>query len=304
MIPSYLSRPEPHRPELRQTRRGYPFLDRTLQRAAAVIRSADAQTNGPAAASFMRRLHPGSVVVALLVMLVAISLGNNLRAQGFATLSALLLLFCSQVPFREIYRKVLVLSSVFGLLIYLPATLNLVAPGKIILTLWNPGRPLHWWIYTIPAEVGITDQGVLGLAIFFLRVMNSILLALTFVYATSFVRLLKGLKILLVPDFFTMILGLAYRYIFILAKTIGEAYFALKSRLFGVIDDKSVRNIVSGRMFYIFSKSRYNYEQTYMAMVSRGYSGTVRLADTARFRITDLLFLLSCLAAAVIIIML
>lgn len=304
MIPSYLTTSEPRRPELNLARRRFQFLDRTLQRVAAVVRSADAQASGPATASFMRRLHPAGVVVALLALLVAISLGNNLRAQGFAALMALVLLLFSRVPFQEIYRKVLVLSVVFGLLIYLPATLNLVSPGKIILSLWKPGRPLHWWIYTIPAEVGITDQGLYGLAIFFLRVMNSILLALTFVYAASFVRILKGLKILLVPDFFTMILGLAYRYIFILAKTIGEAYFALKSRLFGVLDDKSVRNIVTGRMFYIFSKSKYNYEQTYMAMVSRGYSGKVRLAENTRFRTADLLFLLACMAGAVIIIIL
>jgi cobalt/nickel transport system permease protein len=85
-----------------------------------------------------------------------------------------------------------------------------------------------------------------------------------------------------------MIISLAYKYIFILSRTIEETYFALKSRLVVNIKSKNIRNLISGRIFFIFKKSRIIYENTYFAMVSRGYNGKVKLYSQYHFTLADI----------------
>ena len=84
-----------------------------------------------------------------------------------------------------------------------------------------------------------------------------------------------------------MVISLAYKYIFILSRTIEETYLALKSRLAGNIKSSNLRKIISGRVFFIFKRSISNYENTYYAMVSRGYTGNVKLGLSAAFMAKD-----------------
>jgi len=88
-----------------------------------------------------------------------------------------------------------------------------------------------------------------------------------------------------------MIISLAYKYIFILSRTIEETYFALKSRLSGNINNSKVRELISGRIFFIFKKSMIFYESTYYAMVSRGYKGKVILLTQKKLAIADFIAL-------------
>jgi cobalt/nickel transport system permease protein len=97
------------------------------------------------------------------------------------------------------------------------------------------------------------------------------------IYTTSFPSFIKSFKIIGVPDTFLMIVSLAYKFIFILSRTIEETYFALKSRLLGNIRNDNMRKLIGGRIFFIFKKSTVIYENTYCAMVSRGYQGNVML---------------------------
>jgi cobalt/nickel transport system permease protein len=81
---------------------------------------------------------------------------------------------------------------------------------------------------------------------------------------------------------------LAYKYIFILSKTIEETYFALKSRLIRNIKNKNTRKLISGRVFFIFRRSKTNYENTYYAMVSRGYTGKIFFNSKKHFEAKDI----------------
>jgi energy-coupling factor transporter transmembrane protein EcfT len=84
-----------------------------------------------------------------------------------------------------------------------------------------------------------------------------------------------------------MILTLAYKYIFILSRTIEETYLALKSRLAGNIRNRNIREVIGGRILFIFKRSIIIYENTYNAMVSRGYTGKIKLQAKYPFTTTD-----------------
>jgi energy-coupling factor transporter transmembrane protein EcfT len=101
-----------------------------------------------------------------------------------------------------------------------------------------------------------------------------------------------------------MILTLAYKYIFILSRTIEETYLALKSRLAGNIRSRNIRNLIGGRIYFIFKKSMINYENTCFAMVSRGYSGKVRLQSQYPFNVADIIALFLITAAGIAAILL
>ncbi len=199
------------------------------------------------------------------------------------------------------YKKILFLSLVFGLLIFLPASLNVITPGKIVFKIATFNSSSHFWIYEIPQVIGVTDNGIHVVELLFLRVLNSISLAMFFLYSSSFPQLLKGFKIFFVPDTFLMIVSLAYKFIFILSMSIEETYFAIKSRLAGNIQSKNVQDIISGRVFYVFKKARNNYENTYAAMISKGYNGKVNFQNEKKIKAVDLYFLLGMLVVGIVI---
>jgi cobalt/nickel transport system permease protein len=195
------------------------------------------------------------------------------------------------------------LAFIFGFLVVLPASLNIITPGKIIFNLVTFEKPSHFWIYNIPQNIGFTENGLQVVLLVFLRVLNSVSFALLIVFTTPFSSFIKSFKIIGVPDTFLMIISLAYKYIFILSRTIEETYFALKSRLAGNIKSKNIRNLISGRIFFIFNKSGMIYENTYLAMVSRGYDGKVKLYSQYHFNSADLVSIIVIVAVTIVIIL-
>jgi cobalt/nickel transport system permease protein len=188
--------------------------------------------------------------------------------------------------------------------VILPASLNIITPGKIIFNLITFTKPSHFWIYNIPQNIGFTDNGFQVVLLVFLRVINSVSFALLIVFTTPFSAFIKSFKIIGIPDTFLMIISLAYKYIFILSRTIEVTYFALKSRLSGNIKSSSIRNLISGRIFFIFRRSVIIYESTYFAMVSRGYHGKVKLYSQNKFTFLDLAALLIIVASGIVLIIL
>jgi cobalt/nickel transport system permease protein len=279
-----------------------PFIDKTLKAVANTLKAMYMQSQAGSETSLFYRINPLVKVFSFVYFIVAISLANNITAQLIAFLFVAVFYLVSGVSYKYIYKKILFLSLVFGLLIFLPASLNLITSGKIVLKIITLQRSYHFWIYNIPQTIGITDTGLQTVVLLFLRVMNSISLALLFVYSSSFSQIIKGFKVFWVPDTFLMIVSLAYKYIFILAKTIEETYFALKSRLIGSVKSDSIRKIISGRVFFIFNKSKTNYEATYSAMISRGYDGKIKLFQEKKIKPFDFIFLLFTVSAGLLIV--
>lgn len=181
----------------------------------------------------------------------------------------------SGVQLLKVYKKTLVLAFLFGFVVMLPAALNVITPGESLFTLLSFRKESTFWIYHIPEQITVTKQGSLIVALLTARVFNSVSLALLLVHTTSFPRLLKAFRVLWVPRTLLMVVWLAYKFIFILCRTIGDTYQALRSRLTGPVRNQKIREIIAGRVFFIYGKAQRNYEQIYAAMVSRGYSGQI-----------------------------
>lgn len=110
---------------------------------------------------------------------------------------------------------------------------------------------------------------------------------------TSFPKLIRGMERLGSPNIFTTLLSFMYRYSFILIDEMQRMKRARDSRCFG------------GRWFWqlmtighmvgtLFLRSFYRGERVYLAMLSRGYHGTMPETSAGRFGLGEIVFLSLC----------
>jgi len=278
------------------------FLDLTLHKIAQTAKSIYIQAENTSKSSLIYTLNPYVKVISLIYLLVINSIVSGLISLSLITIFILILYIIAGINIFQIYKKIIILAFFFGFLIFIPASLNIVTPGEIILNLFSFDKFHRFWIYNIPQNIGITSQGCIVVGRLFLRVLNSISFTLLICFTTSFPKLIKSFKILGIPDSFLMIITLAYKYIFILIQTIEETYFALKARLIGITNNKNLRKLIAGRIFFIFKKSSINYEHTYFAMISRGYDGKIILFSDKKFVVTDLISLLIIISFGILVV--
>jgi cobalt/nickel transport system permease protein len=263
------------------------FLDKTILSSAGALKSIYQQAENASRENVIHRINPHIKLISLLYMAIVISIVISPFAQILIASFILLLYIIARLNIFLVYRKIFIVVFIFGFLAILPASLNVITPGEIIFKLISFDKSRVFWIYNIPQNIGFTLNGFQVVSLLFLRVLNSVSFSFLVVYTTSFPAFIKSFKIIGLPDTFLMIISLAYKYIFILSRTIEETYFALKSKLSGNIKSESIRKLVSGRIFFIFKKSVIIYENTYYAMVSRGYNGKVILHSQNHFTILD-----------------
>lgn len=303
-VPSYLLQTVHDQHELVNVKRAnLSFLDKTIINSASAVKSIYLQAENAAKENFIQKINPHVKLISLIYLVVIISLVSNLVAQILTTAFIFLLYIIARLKIFQVYRKIFFLAFIFGFLVVLPASLNIITPGKIIFNLITFDKPSHFWIYEIPKNIGFTENGFQVVSLVFLRVFNSVSIALLIVFTTPFSSFIKSFKIIGAPDTFLMIISLAYKYIFILSRTIEETYFALKSRLAGNIKRSSIRKLISGRILFIFKRSIIIYENTYYAMVSRGYQGKIKLPSRHPFTVTDFIALVVVIASGIAIIL-
>jgi len=299
-IPSYLLKSETQTLKSETIKKGkFSFLDKTIQNSARAIKSIYLQGENAAKENFIHKINPHIKLITLLLMVIVLSVTNSVVAQLLSTAFIFLLFILAGLKVFQVYKRIFFLAFFFGFIVILPASLNIVTHGEIVFNIISFNQPTDFWIYHIPQNIGITENGLQVVLLVFLRVLNSISFALLIVFTTSFPGFIKSFKLLGIPDTFLMIIMLAYKYIFLLSRTIEEAYFALKSRLVGNLKNKSIRKLVSGRIFYIFRRSRTTYESTYLAMISRGYTGKIHFHSVKKFDVMDILALLIVVAFSV-----
>jgi len=122
-----------------------------------------------------------------------------------------------------------------------------------------------------------------------LGVFSMILLSST----TTFPELIKGMERLRTPKIFTTLTSFMYRYSFILVDETQRMKRARDSRCFG--GKWFWQTKVFGHMIgTLFLRSYHRGERVYLAMLSRGYNGTMPGTTARRFGWGEILFLTFC----------
>jgi len=259
-----------------------PFIDKGIHHVANVIKTTYMQWETASRKGLLQGLDARVKVLATAFFLVIVSLKRDLAPQAAIAAGVFVLAVASRLDLQAYYRRVLVLGFVFGFLIALPSSLNIIVKGDVAVPLVHLSRPYDLWIYHVPAEIGLTSTGMLGVARLTMRVVNSLSLSFLLLYTTPFTEVVRALKVFRVPDTFLMILNLTYKYILIFARTVEDMHLAKKSRLTGSVGGSHARSWIAGRMAMMFKKTQGRCEELYKAMLSRGFTGEVRLAGFGR----------------------
>jgi cobalt/nickel transport system permease protein len=287
-VPAFLlERPSPAAPARDGGKLKMPFIERGVHYLAFVIRTGYIQWENASTDGFFQRIDARIKVLFLLFFILIVSLKKDAGPEVLLGAFIFLLTLAARLNFLNLYKRVFFFGFFFGFLIALPSAFNVITRGEIILPVLHLSQSHVFWIYRIPAVIGITREGAYSVAMLTLRVMNSMALSFFVLYTTPFSEIIRALKVLRVPDTFLMVITLSYKYVFIFAKTVEDMHLAKKSRLARPVSDAEARRWITGRIVFLFRKTQQRCEEIFKAMLGRGFSGNVKIYGGKEFQARD-----------------
>ena len=287
-IPSFLlDRPSPAPLKRDSGRVRVSFVEKEINHLAGVIKKGYVHSEFLSKNGFFQKIDPRIKIFFLIFFIIIVSLRKDLLSELYLSIFVFVLVLLSRLKVVTFYRRVLLFGFFFGFLIALPSAFSPLTKGEIILPVATLSRPYDFWIYHIPATIGITKEGMLGVAMLTMRVINSLSLSFLVLYTTPFPEMVRALKILKVPDTFLIIISLCYKYIFLFSRTIEDMYLAKRARMLKEEDNKKAREWTAGRLALIFRKTQLRCEEVFRAMVGRGFSDSIKLYGFGKMRPTD-----------------
>lgn len=295
-LPDFLLRKEDFQefPSFRRTNTA--FIDKTIHKVAEIIQFNYQQLCISKRKAILSKISAKTRLLVFIGFILLISFSKSLQFELFMGSVIILINLSTSCNFLALYRRILFFTFLFGFIIALPSSLNLISKGEVILPVFGLPREYNFWIYHIPSIIGFTAEGLRGMLLLTLRVFNSVSLSFLLINITPFNDIIKGLKMFRIPDSLLMIFTLTYLYIVILSNSVLESYLAMKTRIFGHLKNKEVQPLIAGRITHIFKMSRRHFDKTYQAMLSRGYDGEVVLTEREKLSGIDYLVLTISLA--------
>lgn len=253
------------------------FIDSGISHLGKVIKTGYIQWELASKDGFFHRIDARIKVLFLIFFIIIVSLKKEIVPEIIIALFVFGLTAISRLNLFNFYKKVIPLGFIFGFLIALPSAFNVITKGEVILPVIHLSRSYDFWIYHVPETIGITREGISGVAMLTLRVVNSVSLSFLILYTTSFSEIIRALKVFRVPDAILMIITLTYKYIFIFAKTVEDMHLAKKSRMLDEVANTEARKWIAGRIAFMFKKTQQRCEEVVKAMLGRGFSDTIKL---------------------------
>ncbi len=255
-------------------RRG--FVEQTL---AGLVRNTESALFAEELArrdGLLQRLDPRVKIIGLLALILDVTLARNFFTIFLIFAVAIILAVFSGVPIRTLATRAWLSALTFTGTIALPVIF--ITPGD---ALWH--LPVLGWT--------ITAQGVNSALYLITRVETTVTLSLLLVLCTLWTHVLKALRVLHVPVVFVVILGMTYRYIFVMLETARNMFEARQSRLVGVLKGSESRRLAAASIGVLLTKSFHLNSEVYLAMRSRGFRGEVYSLDEFKMQKRDWLAL-------------
>ncbi len=209
------------------------FVDGALSRIGSVVTATYVQWELASKKGLLQAVDCRVKLVCMLFLLMVATIRNDLAPALVLSGFLFLLVLLSRLDLPVFYRRVGVLAFFFGFLIGLPAVLNIVTEGRVILPLVTFRQPVEFRFFVIPSTIGITAEGASVLTRLTLRVINCLSVSFLLLYTTPLPQIIRSLKVFRVPDALLVVLVLTYKYIFIFSTTLEDMYLAMESRLVG-----------------------------------------------------------------------
>ncbi len=261
------------------------FVQRTLDGLGRHIERAFYAEDLARSGGLLQSLDPRAKVIGSLVLLLSVALSRNVLVILAVFLLAMVLAAFSKVPIRTFISRVWLATLMFTGFIALPAIF--ITPGREVYRL-----PLLHFV--------ITAQGLHTALYLITRVETAVTLSMLLVLCTLWTHILKALSVLGVPVIFIVILGMTYRYIFLMLQTALDMFESRRSRTVGKLEGHEARQLAAASVGVLLTKSFHLSSEVYLAMESRGFRGEVDALDEFQMQLRDWLALLLAFVGLVV----
>lgn len=259
------------------------FLERSLATFVAALERAFYAEELAQAKGLLQRLDPRVKVTGILALIIAAATSHQLWVIGAVFAGALILAVSSRVSPPVLATRVWLPVLLFTGIIALPAPF--VISGREV---WRiPG--LDW---------ALTAQGLRSACYLITRVETAATLSVLLILTTPWSHVLKALRVFRVPVVLVVILGMAYRYIFLLLETAHDMLASRRSRLVGALRGPERRRLAASSVGVLMSKTFQMSGDVYSAMLARGFRGEVYVLDDFKTQALDWIMLAVFVALA------
>jgi cobalt/nickel transport system permease protein len=240
------------------------FLERTLNSFVNAMERALYAEELAKAGGLLQRLDPRVKLIGLLGLVVAAAMARKLWVICAVFAVALILAVASRVSLSALTKRVWIPVIFFTGIIALPAPF--LVPGREVWRLPGLGWP-------------VTAPGLTSAAYLITRVGTSATLSVLLILCTPWNHVLKALRVLRVPVVLVVILGMTYRYIFLLLESAHAILESRRSRMLGELPGHEGRRMAAACVGVLMSKTLQLSGDVYSAMLSRGFRGEVNLLE-------------------------
>ena len=253
------------------------FLTSTLRGFSKALSNALMSEHVSAQPGVLQKFDPRVRVIGLCVLVLAAVICHHLLSIGSIFALALVLAVASRISVGSLAKRVWWIVLAFTGLIALPA---------VFIT---PGEPL----LALPWSLAITSQGLRSAVLLILRVETAATLTTVLVLTTPWTQILKSLRSMGLPGEVITMLAMTHRYVFLLMETANQMFESRQSRTVGTLSGQQQRALASRTAGVLLNKSMDLSYDVYLAMMSRGFRGDIRLLTDFRMRSRDYVGLLA-----------
>jgi cobalt/nickel transport system permease protein len=253
-------------------RRRTSFVEKTIRSLLDVLQHAlfaEEMANSP---GLLQRLDARVKLVGIGLLIIAAVALRRIPVLAALLAVAILLALASRIPIRVLATKVWVAALAFTGVIALPAIF--LIPGPAIFRL-----PVLDW--------AVSQQGLRSAAFLILRAETAATLAVLLILCTLWTQLLRALRFFRIPAVLVVIVGMTYRYIFLLIQTAQDMFEAREARLIGILEPADRRRLAASSAGLLLAKSIQLSGDVHLAMQARGFRGDVHLLDNPTMRSKD-----------------
>ncbi len=249
-----------------------PFVESNLESFARALGRALESEEVARVDGLLQRLDPRVKVVGVAGLVVATVAARRISVIWSIFAIGILIALGSRAPIRSLALRVWTPVLIFTGVIAIPAIF--ITPGTLAYQL----PVLHW---------GITAQGLRSASYLISRAETTATLSVLLVLCTPWAQTLKALRTFRLPVVVIVLLGMTYRYIFLLLDSSAEMFESRRSRQVGTLSGPDRRRVAVATAGVLLGKTLQLSDEVYMAMQSRGFDGEIHLLSDFSMRTPD-----------------
>lgn len=218
--------------------------------------------------SGLKKINPTEkFLFGIITMFLCIGLNNIFDSIAILIIMSSVTIIKGKIPFKS-YMKFMTLPMTFLLIGVITIAINVIDSGQVTI--------LSFKLFNL--TLGCTKESIEISSKLFLKSLASVSCLYFITLSTPIFEILVVLKKFKLPKLFIELMGLVYRFIFVLLETANMIFISQDSRL-GYsnikIGYKSLGKLVSALFISAYKRS----QDIYTAMESRGYYGEINLLD-------------------------